>query len=231
MRLAALLALLAGCGEMSQAGDLAGAADLALGDGAAPGDLAGTPADLGEGMPKGSAQLTYYWVASQSDYSGANDTILCDVSAATLATVPLKFAQALALEGTGRLTDGRLLNIGGSCACPSGMTTCYIVLDPAKYPWGVGAASRALAPYRSVAVDKTFIPLGTHLYVPELDGVQMPASYGFVHDGCLSADDVGGGITGAHLDFFVAEKANYLTLDGMLNLTSVTVFANPPRCP
>ena len=67
--------------------------------------------------------------------------------------------------------------------------------------------------------------------MPELDGVQMPASYGFVHDGCLSADDVGGGIVGAHLDFFAAEKSSYLVLDGMLKLSSVKLFTPSPRCP
>jgi 3D (Asp-Asp-Asp) domain-containing protein len=196
-----------------------------------PSDAASGARDGGYGTAKGTVKLTYYWVTYESDYTGANDTILCDGSANTLAVVPLAFANALRIEGTGRLTDGRLLNVGSSCACPSGMTVCYYVPDPATYPWGVGAGSRALKPYRSIAVDKTFITLGHKVYVPELDGVQMPASYGFVHDGCLEADDVGGGITGAHIDFFVAQKANYLTLDGMLKLSSVTAFVDPPRCP
>lgn len=201
-----------------------------------PEDFASGAADLGTadlalGTPKGTVKLTYYWVARQADYTGANDTILCDVSAKTLATVPLAFANAIRLEGTGRLTDDRLLNVGGSCACPSGMTTCYIVLDPLKYPWGVGVQSRALKPFRSIAVDKAFVPIGAAIYLPQLDGVQMPSSYGFVHDGCLVADDVGGGINGAQFDFFAAEKANYLALDGMLKLSSVTAYQSPPRCP
>ncbi len=187
--------------------------------------------DGGLGTPKGQVVLTYYWVASQADYTGANDTILCDVSTQTLATVPLAFANALRIEGTGKLTDGRLLNIGGSCACPSGMTTCYIVLDPTKYPWGLGVMSRALKPFRSLAVDKNFIAITHSVYIPEFDGVQMPSSYGFLHDGCFTADDVGGGITGAHVDFFAAEKKNYQVLDAMLSLSSVTAYVDPARCP
>jgi 3D (Asp-Asp-Asp) domain-containing protein len=225
-----LLALLGGCeAAMPPAGDLGDS------DGA-PTDAAGPAADLtvrdgGLGTLKGTVMLTYYWVALQSDYPGANDTILCDVSTQTLATVPLAFANALRIEGTGKLTDGRMLNVGGSCACPSGMTTCYIVLDQTKYPWGLGVQSRALEPFRSIAVDRNFIAIGTKVYVPELDGVQMPASYGFLHDGCLVADDVGGGITGAHIDFFAAEKKNYQLLDGQLGLDDVTAYVDPPRCP
>ncbi|HNK46699.1 MAG TPA: 3D domain-containing protein [Pseudomonadota bacterium] len=187
--------------------------------------------DAGQGTLKGTAALTYYYVASQSDYSGANDTVLCDAQAKPLATVPRAFADALAIEGTGRLTDGRLLNIAASCSCVSGMRTCYAVLDPVKYPFGQGVGGRALKPYRSIAVDKSFIPYGTRVYVPALSGVQMPGSYGFVHDGCLSADDTGGAIIGAHIDWFVAEKANYRTLDAKLRLSSVAVYTNAPQCP
>jgi 3D (Asp-Asp-Asp) domain-containing protein len=201
--------------------DLAVAADFASADLARP----------GPGTLVGAVQLTYYWVTQQSDYSGANDTALCDVSTNVLATVPLAFANALKLEGTGKLSDGRLLNIGGSCACSSGMTTCYIVLDQTKFPWGVGVQSRPLVPFRSIAVDKTVIPYGTHVYIAEFDGVQMPSSYGFVHDGCFEADDTGGGIVGKHIDFFAAEKKNYQSLDGTLNLNNVTAYVNPPRCP
>jgi 3D (Asp-Asp-Asp) domain-containing protein len=204
--------------------------DVATADLGAPPDLAMRP-DLGPGTLKGTVQLTYYWVTQEADFSGPDDTALCDVSTNVIAMVPLAFANALRLEGTGRLTDGRLLNVGGSCACSSGMTTCYIVLDQTRYPWGVGVQSRPLVPFRSVAVDRNYIPYGTRLYVRELDGVQMPSSYGFVHDGCVQADDTGGGITGAHIDFFAAEKSNYLTLDRMLRLSNVTVYTASPRCP
>jgi hypothetical protein len=37
---------------------------------------------------------------------------------------------------------------------------------------------------------------------------------GFVHDGCLVADDTGGGIKGKQLDLFVGRKGNYLGLSG-----------------
>lgn len=235
-----LLLLLAGCSAVVEPGpDAAPAPDAGPPDASSPAAApdALPPArpdggpDAGHGRSTGKATLTYYWVAEESQYGGPKDTILCDLHAATLATVPLAFARALAIEGSGLLDDRRVINVGGSCACPSGMTTCYIELDPNKYPWGIGADLRALVPYRTIAVDRKRIPLRSRVYVSEFDGAQMPASYGFRHDGCLSADDVGGHITGAHIDFFVAQKANYLALDKKLRLSSVTVFQDPPGCP
>ena len=233
MRVVVVL-LLVGCGGAArEAGDGGARDDLAGGARDLGGlvDLGHATRDGGLGMPLGSVTLTYYYLAEESDYTGAADTVLCDVSAQAIATVPKAFADDLAIEGSGKLSDGRVVNAGGNCACASGMTSCYVVLDATMYPWGVGVMSRALKPYRSIAVDPTRIAFGDKVYVPELDGVTMPGSYGFVHDGCLEADDTGGAIKGAHIDFFVGQKSSYLTLDKMLNLTSVTAYLAPPRCP
>lgn len=238
----ALALALAGCTD-GPSGDGDGGDDIDAGGsgdaGGAPSDLA-TPGDLASlaafdlGFSEGTllpmVKLTYYWITSQDDYTGADDTILCNASAQTIATVPLAFANSLRLEGTGRLSDGRLLNVGSSCACPSGMTTCYIVLDETKFPFGLGVQSRPLRPYRSVAVDKDVIAIGTPLYVPAFDGLDAPGDYGFLHDGCVIAEDVGGGIDAAHIDFFVAEKKNYQTLNAIIALSEVDLYVNPTRC-
>ena len=47
----------------------------------------------------------------------------------------------------------------------------------------------------------------------------------------LPADDVGGGIVGAHVDFFAAEKKNYQLLNGKLDLSMVTAYSAPPHYP
>ncbi|MCC6214676.1 MAG: hypothetical protein IT376_07390 [Polyangiaceae bacterium] len=179
----------------------------------------------------GTFQLTYYWVAYEGEYSGAATAPLYDESCGVLASVPSSFRSAISLEGTGRLLDGRLLNVSGSCACP--YSPCFLVADTA-HPWGYGVQNRALVPFRSIAVDKDVIPYGTRVYAQELDGVTMPgeAPWGaFVHDGCLQADDTGGAIVGAHIDFFAALEEHYQTLDTQLGLSNVTLSAGGSRCP
>ena len=189
-------------------------------------------APLPEPGPKlGSFQLTYYWVTTEEEFTGTKDTNLYDKSCKLLATVTAKFAASLKLEGTGRLSDGRILNWDGTCSCPT--SPCYLVAD-AQHPWGYGVQGKALVPFRSFAVDKNEIPYGSKVYVPELDGVKVPGDSpwgGFTHDGCFSADDTGGAIIGKHVDWFVALKQHYTTLDGQLGSTSITVHQGGARCP
>lgn len=147
-----------------------------------------------------------------------------------LATVNRNFAAQIAMQGTGRLANGRLLNYVGSCACNN--SPCFQQVS-SKARWGTGAHMRALTPFRSIAVDPAIIKLGTKLYIPELDGLQMPgqAPWGnFVHDGCVTAEDTGGAIDGHHIDFFVAGKQHYNRLDRRYRLKKVTVFDGAAKC-
>lgn len=220
------------------AGGAAGSAGVAGGAGASGGSPgaggvgdASADAKAEPGPSLGSFQLTYYWVTAEAEFSGAKNTSLYDSKCKELAKVSAAFAASLEVEGTGRLADGRILNYDGACSCPN--SPCYLVAD-AQHPWGYGVQGKALVPYRSFAVDKSVIPYGTSLYVPELDGVTMPgdAPWGsFVHDGCFRADDTGGAIVGKHVDWFVALKTSYVALDGALNLSNVTVHQGGSRCP
>ena len=75
--------------------------------------------------------------------------------------------------------------------------------------WGTAGSGRPLQPFRTVAVDPKLIKLGSLLYVPLLEGRTMPGRApwgGFVHDGCVVADDTGGGINGKQLDLFVGAR-------------------------
>jgi 3D (Asp-Asp-Asp) domain-containing protein len=183
------------------------------------------------GASRGTFDLTYYWVTAEADYDGAPTERLYTPTCEVLATVDPAFARSLRLEGTGRLLDGRVINVSGACGCDT--AACFIEVD-AEHPWGVGVQDRALVPYRSVAVDRDVVPYGTWLWVAELDGVRVPGEppWGdFVHDGCVLAADTGGSIDGAHLDWFVGLKASYRSLDGNLRLSRINVHDGGDRCP
>jgi 3D (Asp-Asp-Asp) domain-containing protein len=71
------------------------------------------------------------------------------------------------------------------------------------------------------------------LYIPELDGITMPGRSpygGFVHDGCVMADDRGGNVRGNQIDFFAARRAYYKRLQKQHRLKKVTVFEGGAKC-
>lgn len=131
---------------------------------------------------------------------------------APVAEVSRGFAAELRMQGTGRLRDGRILNIWGDCACER--SPCFHVTGR---QWGNAGNGRPLQPFRTVAVDPKLIRMGSLLYVEALDGRRMPGKApwgGFVHDGCVAADDTGGGIDGHQIDLFVGRRAYYRALAG-----------------
>jgi 3D (Asp-Asp-Asp) domain-containing protein len=129
-----------------------------------------------------------------------------------IADVSKEFASQVALQGTGKLRDGRMVNIAGACNCRH--SPCFNVTQA---QWGTAGSGKLLQPFRTVAVDPKVVKLGTLLYVPLLEGRRMPGRSpwgGYVHDGCVIADDTGGHIAGNRLDLFVGRKAYFLGLSG-----------------
>jgi 3D (Asp-Asp-Asp) domain-containing protein len=129
-----------------------------------------------------------------------------------IAEVSKEFASQLTIQGTGKLHDGRVLNIWGACSCRR--TPCFQVT---LARWGTAGTGRALQPFRTVAVDPKVVKLGSLLHVPLLEGRTMPGREpwgGYVHDGCVVADDTGGHIIGNRIDLFVGRKAYFLGLSG-----------------
>ena len=144
-----------------------------------------------------------------------------------LGTFNEEFAWHLRMEGSGRLLDGRVINYTGKCKY--GYGTCFEELDHDTHPYGRGAGQRALVPFKSVAVDPRFIPIGETLYIPEFDGMRLPD--GSVHDGCVRADDTGGGIKKHKMDFFVVSYANFrFLLDELWGVIWITPTIEDPRC-
>jgi 3D (Asp-Asp-Asp) domain-containing protein len=189
------------------------------------------PADLGE------FHVTFYYVIGEDEADQiakhrdaknrkADPTLMASVEPETapqlvtlyngrdcdpIAEVSERFASQLELQGTGKLRDGRVVNVWGRCKCGDARR-CFKVTGR---KWGNSGTGRALDPFRTVAVDPKQVKLGSLLYLPALDGMTMPGRApigGFKHDGCVSADDTGGGIDGKQLDLFVARRAFYVGL-------------------
>jgi 3D (Asp-Asp-Asp) domain-containing protein len=185
-----------------------------------------TAADAADpGASLGSFELTYYWVTAEDDFTGAQDTAIYTDACDTLATVRSPFADSLDIEGTGRLSDGRIINVSGGCGCPR--SPCYAEVDT-DHPWGYGVQGRALVPFHSIAVDPAVIPYGTGIYLADFDGVEIDDE---ILDGCVIAADTGGDIIGQHIDFFAALRTNYFALDAELGLTQIDVRDGGDRCP
>ena len=180
------------------------------------------------GKPMGRFKLTYYWMPAET--GGPRKVQLYNKWCRPVARVSRGFERRLRLEGGGRLHDGRVLTYSGRCGCAH--SPCFRVARRG-HSWGTGVHERPLSPFRSVAVDPAHVSIGSVLYIPELDGLTMPGRSpygGFVHDGCVVADDQGGGVRGRQLDLFTARKSHYSALDRRHRLKKVTVFRGGERC-
>lgn len=222
---------------------IAASLTVSRGEGARPVDLGGVAGALVErgrpllaALPRpepdrklGAFKLTYYFMAEQE--GGRRTVQLYDKKGCKRITkVSRKDARQLALQGGGKLDDGRILIYAGHCRCSG--APCYKLAED-SHAWGTGAKDRPLSPFRSVAVDPSRVAIGTVLYIPELDGLTVPGHFpdgGFVHDGCVVADDRGGGIKGRQLDLFTAKKVHYTAFSRRHRIRRVTVFRGGERC-
>jgi len=177
---------------------------------------------------EGGFRLTFYWLAYESDYANEKyDTSIYTRDGFFIGRYPEAFIYELKLEGSGVLRDGRIINYDGDCHYGAG--TCFKTLEPGEFPLGRGVQNRPLEPFRSVAVDPRFIPIGATIYVPEIVGLQLPD--GTRHDGCLRADDQGGAIKFHKMDFFVESYPNFKFLaDQLWWHLKATPLLDEPRC-
>jgi 3D (Asp-Asp-Asp) domain-containing protein len=173
-------------------------------------------------------RLSFYWIAYESDYANESyNTAIYTRAGYYIGSFPSAFVFELKLEGSGILRDGRVLNYDGECNY--GMGTCFKTLALDQHPLGAGVQGRPLEPFRSIAVDPRFIPIGATVYVPELVGVLLPD--GTRHDGCLRADDMGGAIKEHKLDFFVESYNNFKFIaDNLWWRMKATPTLDEPRC-
>ncbi|AXO69573.1 MULTISPECIES: 3D domain-containing protein [Klebsiella] len=91
----------------------------------------------------------------------------------------------------------------------------YMVYYPAKNTYGDDVKSRALVPYRTIAVDPSIIPMGSIIYIPAArkQSITLPNGKNVFHDGYFIAYDNGGtkGVSGNHIDIFCGLKKHCLT--------------------
>jgi len=146
----------------------------------------------------GSFKKTYYYVALEqdSDLTQPRDTQVRTLDGQFLALVSRSFKRAMDMEGTAKLLDGRVLNYAG-------VIDREVRYAETVHRWGRGVGNCALVPYRTIAVDRTRIPLGTLVYIDETFGKRLPD--GEYHDGLWRAEDVGGAIKEARVDLFTGE--------------------------
>jgi len=188
------------------------------------------------GRPLGTFRNTYYDFPNESDYEGAVLPLM-NQSCKTLAQVPRSFFEALCVQGSGTLKRGSTVSFARrDCDCASvcpktGQKICFDELDAREYPWGRGATGKAITPLLTVAVDPKVIPLGTALYVPELDGMPREPNGTSPHDGCFVAQDKGLAVVGNHVDFFTGHKdVTALWNRRVPSNRGVTVIVDSPRC-
>jgi 3D (Asp-Asp-Asp) domain-containing protein len=188
-------------------------------------------------------RISYYHTADEADYYDAdgNERLVpvYDASCQEIAEVPSGFWHDSCLQGTGILSDGRMVNVTGQCGCGEercaiGGRVCFRAFDPGPVRWGVGARNTPVEPLRSWAVDRTRFPLGTVIYAPEWDGYRVPSRGelgGYVHDGCFRADDVGGAITADRVDVFAGTRSMWLALsDRFPTGATLEAYRDSPRC-
>ncbi len=177
---------------------------------------------------------TYYSFPDEAEYSGEKTTIF-DARCKPIASVPKAFHDRLCVQGSGRLADHRTVSFakrGCDCAavCPrSSQKICYEALDPARFPWGRGATGAPITPFRTIAVDTSVIPLGTHVFIPAFVGIPIPG--GGIHDGCFVAQDRGLKVVGQSIDVYTGSESATAAWNQQVGTgTGLEVYVEDQRC-
>jgi 3D (Asp-Asp-Asp) domain-containing protein len=144
------------------------------------------------------------------------DAVLLTMQDQILVEVSSAFKRALEIEGSGRLMDGRVINYAGF---REGSSRWAFTV----HPYGRGAGNCPLIPFRTVAMDRRKVPLGSVAYIDETVGMTLPD--GTIHDGFWRVEDVGGAIKEDRVDLFVGDgnQGAVLRRHGITHLMPLTV--------
>lgn len=147
-------------------------------------------------------------VYADGTYSGLSaDT--CDFCSASLE------GTAYVIDSTGNITVINFAKTGDSTfvdcrTCNKYAKSKLNVESWGKTLWqksdgyGNGVKNFKLIPFRTIAVDKDFIPYGTVIFIPQAKGkvIYLPKGEKVIHDGYFFAGDTGGAIKKNHIDIF-----------------------------
>ncbi len=195
------------------------------GEGASGGHATGAAG----GRVVGTFRNTYYDFPNEPDFAGTSIPLM-NGKCEPIAQVARGFYDAVCVQGSGSLTRGGTVSFAKrDCACAevcprTGQRICFDALDKAAYPWGRGAAGTPIMPLRSIAADTKVLPMGTVLYLPELDGVAES-------DGCFVVEDRGLRVQGEHVDIFTGQPARTAAINARVpSNRGVTVVVDTPKC-
>lgn len=191
----------------------------------------GGPVDRtgGGGKVVGTFRNTYYDFPAEKDFSGPNISLM-NAKCQPIKDVPRAFYQAACVQGSGSLASGGTVSFAKrDCACAevcprTNQKICFDALDKTSFPWGRGAAGVPITPLRSIAADTSVLPMGTVVYLPELDGIEGS-------DGCFVVEDRGSRVQGDHVDIFTGEPSRTAALNSQVpSNQGVTVVVDAPAC-
>jgi len=148
-------------------------------------------------------RATLYSIPMETDYSGNADGAFIARDGAVLHRAPRAFVKAASIQGSAKLKDGRML-------MTDTIDNGEARWKESPHPYAVGALGCQLSPFRSAAVDKTVIPLGTKLIIEKTRGMRLPD--GSEHDGVWYAVDTGSNIKANRIDLFAGAGEDGLPL-------------------
>jgi len=172
----------------------------------------------------GTLRPSFYWIAMETKDGLPKTHKLLDGQGALIAKISENFYKKLAMEGTGHLLDGRVINFKSRIKNPDGTSQIFWRVCGADAPAGYGIGEIPLSPFRSVAVDPSVIPLGSRVYIPAAKGAVLPD--GSIHDGYFAAVDIGDLIQEKKIDIFTwfGDQEKYFEKVGMETGKLVDVY-------
>lgn len=195
----------------------------------------GAAADrTGGGRVVGTFRNTYYDFPNESDHGGPPVSLM-NAKCEPIGKVPRGFYEAVCVQGSGSLARGGTVSFAKrDCACAevcprTGQRICFDALDKHAFPWGRGALGTPITPLRSVAADTDVLPMGTVIYIPELDGARGETETPI--DGCFRVEDRGLRVKGEHVDIFTGHPAQTAALNAQVpSNRGVTIVVDAPQC-